>query len=54
MEYLLQIHINQHSEDKDMYNSPPTPSGLQVTTKTASFYCLYSLVYFFRKNQLNM
>ena len=38
-----------------MYNSHPAPPGLQVTMqKEQVLYRLYTLVYFFRINQLNM
>ena len=38
-----------------MYNSHPAPPGLQVTMqKERVLYRLYTLVYFFRINQLNM
>ena len=38
-----------------MYNSHPAPPGLQVTMeKQQVLYHLYTLVYFFRINQLNM
>ena len=38
-----------------MYNSHPAPLGLQVTMeKQQVLYRLYTLVYFFRINQLNM
>ena len=55
MEYMLQIHINQRNGVKKMYNSHPALPGLQITMeKQQVLYRLYTLVYSFRINQINM